>query len=67
MDDRIDLLGMKGSASMVANEYFEAKKADAAFSGLKEELIAKINFRRTNADKIRYSALKLRNGQFIKE
>jgi hypothetical protein len=58
---------LKGSALMVANEYFEARKAGATFAGLKEELISKINFKRTNADKIRFSALKLKGGQSIKD
>jgi hypothetical protein len=58
---------LKGSALIVANEYFEARKAEATFSGLKEELISKIDFKRTNTDKIRFSALKLKGGQSIKD
>jgi hypothetical protein len=58
---------LKGSALMVANKYFEARKAEATFEGLKEELISKIDFKRTNAEKIRFSALKLKGGQYIKD
>jgi hypothetical protein len=56
---------LKGSALMVANEYFEAKKAEATFEGLKEGLVSKIDFKRTNTDKIRFSALKLKNGVYM--
>jgi hypothetical protein len=58
---------LKGSALLVANKYFEARKAEATFEGLKEELISKIDFKRTNAEKIRFSALKLKGGQYIKD
>jgi hypothetical protein len=57
---------LKGSAPMVAREYFEAT-SDATFSGLKEELVAKIDFKRARADKIRFGTLKLKASQSIKE
>jgi hypothetical protein len=57
----------KGSALMVANEYFDAKKSEATFSGLKEELVSKIDFKRTRADKIRFGTLKLKGSQSIKD
>jgi hypothetical protein len=58
---------LKGSAFMVANEYFEAKQSDATFSGLKEELVSKIDFKRTRADKICFGTLKLKGSQSIKD
>jgi hypothetical protein len=51
---------------MVAREYFKAT-SDPNFSGLKEELIAKIDFKRTRADKIRFGSLRLKASQSIKE
>jgi hypothetical protein len=35
--------------------------------GLKEELTSKFDFKRMNADKIRFSSLKLKAGQSVKE
>jgi hypothetical protein len=57
---------LKGSALMVSREYFEAT-SDPNFAGLKEELIAKIDFKRTRADKIRFGTLRLKTTQSIKE
>jgi hypothetical protein len=57
---------LKGSAQMVAREYFEATK-DPSFTGLRDELIAKIDFKHTRADKIRFGQLKLKTTQGIKE
>jgi hypothetical protein len=52
---------------MVAREYFKATMGVPTFTGLRDELIAKIDFKRTRANKIRFGSLKLKSTQSIKE
>jgi hypothetical protein len=51
---------------MIAREFFESTKGAPTFTALRDELIAKLDFKRTRANKIRFGRLKLKPGQDIK-
>jgi hypothetical protein len=55
-----------GAALMIAREFFESTKGTPTFAALRGELIAKLDFKSTRADKIRFGRLKLKPGQEIK-